>query len=366
MNLIDDNQINRDEPPSDIKSPDKKDNALNDPEPKIDSEVNSPILSLKDKDSIVSEQIKIFRDKQAQAEKEKREKQKQTTSSTTPNSSTTPTSDENERLKYFIRETSIMRENRLREADRREKKYLREERDFREREKSWEGLEREKERERTKRESRLKEREKERAFYIKKEEESSEYWWKRFKDPRRRREKQHEKEEDERDRQQELLEIQQLEERDKIKQKSSEEENKAKLKQSTETINNSGSKLQLKNQPIKLGFAQTNQKRSRLVNDEDEEDKSNSDDNSQPKKKRVLVKLDYASEGIQTDEEKSRNPELNPELAKLIASKIPAAKEELFAYPINWELVEKVFFHFWEVEILLKLTPHRGISLRIK
>ena len=150
-------------------------------------------------------------------------------------------------------------------------------------------------------------------FILKKEEESKEYWWKRFKDSRRRRERQHEKDEDERDRQLELQEIQHKEQQEKLlQQQAIDEENKVKsaaLKRDIEAnLAPSGSRLQSKNQPIKLGFSSNTQKRSRLANElEDDEEKGNPDDpKSQPKKKRVLVKLDYASEGIQTDEEKTK------------------------------------------------------------
>lgn len=269
----------------------------------------------KEKASIVSEEIKKFRERQAQQEKEKEAQQKKVLSEYLESGK--------EKERRLEREVSRMREERFRIVKREKRAQETQEREFFNYERHFEQRERDFLKHLERRDIRNKERQLARMNLIDKQLHSSDTFRRHVKDPLQKRERQREFELD-------LIE-------------------KEKERKEAEALAQEQNKLALDSNPVKLELAKPvnivpTKKRSRTALDIlGDEELSNE---PKEKKKRVLIKLDYAEVGLLTDEDKKRNPELNEEVAKQIVQQIPVEKAELFGYPINWEVIEHVRFEF--------------------
>jgi len=264
----------------------------------------------KEKASIVSEEIKKFRERQAQQEKEKEAQQKKVLSEYLESGK--------EKERRLEREVSRMRDERFRIVKREKRAQETQEREFFNYERHYEQRERDFIKHLERRDIRQKERQQARLSLIDKQLNSSETLRRHVKDPAQKRERQREFELD-------LLE----------KEKERKEAEALALQEQN--------RLSLDANPVKLELSKPvnivpTKKRNRTALDIlGDEEPSNE---PKEKKKRVLIKLDYAEVGLLTDEDKKRNPELNEDVAKQIVQQIPVEKAELFAYPINWEVIE--------------------------
>ena len=164
-------------------------------------------------------------------------------------------------------------------------------------------------------------------------------WRRHVKDTHRKRDRQRESEYDRADVNRERIEGER-----KLAEKKRQEEEEERLRQerAKATTNASASALQRDEADgalaIKLG-ATIPKKRTVSEMDEDEA----VEEGPELKKKRVLVKLDYAEVGLLTEEDKRRNPEINESVAKSLIERIPAEKDDLYAYPIPWDTVKRVW-----------------------
>ena len=290
----------------------------------------------KEKASIVTGEIKKFRESQAKAEKEKQDKQKKVLA--------TLLEADKEKEKRFEREASRMREERQRDFEREQRRKEREEREYRDRERRWEQRERDKEKDIEKFELHQKARAEDRTLIIEKELNSTETWVRHVKDTYRKRDRIREYEQDqmefERERLQKIREQEELE-----RQIQLEKERKSGFQFIEHDVSELDSQKPSQSKlsdvaPVKLGFI-SNKKRNRLASGFMDDNPENIEEPAE--KKRILVKLDYAEAGLNAEDQKKKT-ELDASLAKSIAEKIPVEKEALFAYPIKWDIIDQVLF----------------------
>jgi len=292
-----------------------------------------------DKSSLVTREIKYFRERQAQRDLEKKDKQRE--------AAETHDVDPREREFDRQRERDRLRMLRDREREKEARKKQREEKDYREKERDWESRERTKENDRENEKKKFQKEKELRIREIGDQEYDSDgtQKWIRSRDSRRRR--QREREDDEVDR---------IRERDEIEQRSRQEEERKKAEEQRrqqeelerrkieelqqQRLRMQQLPLQQQQQPssptsaenaeFKLGFA--SQKRPKIAPApgfalELEEDEV------VIKKKRAFVPLEYPEHH---DGKQARQLEVQS-----VIDRIPTTKDELFAIEIDWTLIDK-------------------------
>ena len=68
------------------------------------------------------------------------------------------------------------------------------------------------------------------------------------------------------------------------------------------------------------------------------------DDNMEPKK-RKLIPLDYDEDKTSPGDKKTATAEEKRQKIKQLIESIPTAKEELYAFTVDWDIVDQVGFH---------------------
>lgn len=268
---------------------------------------------------IVKSEIEKFREREKQHEDDEARRQREKLKRMKQE----PPRDRNqERLDELKRQVGRLRQLREREREREYRQEERERREMRNLERKLDDWAYDITRGKEKEERREKESIKDRQRAIEREYADEEVWQRHCQDSRRRRFRARELEEDQEDR---------IKER---KQRLAAQESGA-----TEDMTDQG------RGPPKVGFGLkaslskvTTKRTSSVAAASDFEDDDNKTTTLEPlQKKRKLVKLDYAEVGLQTEEEKRRREER----AQKIVARIPVEKDELFAYNIDWGLVEK-------------------------
>ena len=300
----------------------------------------------KEKATIVTSEIKRFREQQAQMEKERQERQQQVL--------VAMIEVDKERLKRRERKLNKLRSERIRDLEFDGRRKERDQWEFIEAERHWEAREKDIAREKAKiAQYRLDKKEK-RNIDIDNENIDYATWRRHVKDSHRKRERNREAFRDSEDRDREKMEeerkLQQIEREEQEKREKEERERMEKEEREKIEIararGTQGSELQRSTQdktsvaPVAISLNSLTKKRPLAEILEDD----GGDDESQPaqKKKRVLIKLDSDEVGRMTEEDKQRNPEMQESFLKSLIEKIPVEKDALFAYKIDWDIIKKV------------------------
>jgi len=290
-----------------------------------------------DKSSLVTREIKYFRERQAQRDLEKKDKQRE--------AAELHELDPREREFDRQRERDRLRMLRDREREKEARKKQREEKDYREKEREWESRERTKENDRENEKKRERKEKDMRIREITEQEYDSDgaQKWVRSRDSRRHRQREREEDDNDRVREREDVEQRRRQEEEKKKieeqQRQQEEQEKRKMDEQQQqrirvqqlqnalpTSPNSGESAE-----IKLGFASST-KRPKIAPvpgfaPEHEEDEV------VIKKKRAFVPLEYP--------EHHEGKAARREEVQSVIDRIPTTKDELFAIDIDWTLIDK-------------------------